>query len=95
MPADLDQTLCALSDQTRRAIVELLRKRARRPSEVAAALSLNRPLLSRHLRVLRMAGLVAEQLVESDARAKMMRLRREPFHGLRSWLDEVEGLWTD
>ena len=51
--------------------------------------------LSRHLRVLRQAGLVEEASLDSDARVRVYRLRREPFVGLREWLDEVEGFWTD
>jgi DNA-binding transcriptional ArsR family regulator len=92
---DLDRTLAALADPSRRAIVELLRQRTRRPSEVADALSLSRPALSRHLKVLRLAGLVAEELDQADARARTVRLRPEPFARLRSWVEEVESFWTD
>jgi DNA-binding transcriptional ArsR family regulator len=93
--ADLDRTLAALADPARRAIVELLRQRTARPSEVADALSLSRPALSRHLRVLRVAGVIAEELDERDARARRVRLRQEPFAGLRAWVEEVESFWSD
>jgi DNA-binding transcriptional ArsR family regulator len=92
---DLDQTLAALADPSRRAIVELLRAGPQRPSEVAASLSISRPSLSRHLRVLRTAGLVDAELVESDARARMLQLKRAPFTQLGSWIGEVEAFWAD
>jgi len=50
MRTDLDQTLTALADPGRRAIVELLRERPLRPSEVADELDMSRPAMSRHLR---------------------------------------------
>lgn len=95
MSANLDQTLAALADPSRRAIVELLRARPQRPSEVAAALDISRPALSKHLRVLRNAGLIDEAFVESDARARMLQLKRAPFTQLGSWVSEVEAFWAD
>ena len=90
MRAELDQTLAALADPTRRAIVDLLRQRARQPSELADVLSMSRPAMSRHLRVLRRAGLIQQELLDRDARVRMVRLRAEPLAELRSWLEEVE-----
>lgn len=95
MRPDLDQTLAALADPSRRAIVELLRQGPRRPSDVAASLAISRPSLSRHLRVLRAAGLLDAALVESDARARMLELKRAPFTQLGSWIEEVEGFWGE
>ena len=51
--------------------------------------------MSRHLRILRRAGLVEENDLEDDARVRLYRLRQEPFLELRAWLDDVEGFWTD
>ena len=95
MNGALDQTFAALSDRTRRAIVALLRQGPRRSSEMAAVLSTSRPAMSRHLRVLRRAGLVEEEGLEEDARVRMYQLCREPFSQLRAWLDEVEAFWGD
>jgi len=92
---DLDGTLTALADPVRRAVIDLLQREPRCSSALADALELTRPAMSRHLRVLRQAGLVEEDSLESDARVRVYRLRREPFAGLREWLDEVEGFWTD
>jgi len=93
--ADLDRTLSALADPTRRAIVERLRRRPLRPSEVAEALSMSRPAMSRHLRVLRRAGLIAQEAVEEDARARLIQLRTEPLSALRAWVEDVEAMWGD
>ena len=95
MPAELDRTLAALADPTRRAIVERLRRRPLRPSEVAEALSMSRPAMSRHLRVLRRAGLIAQETLEEDARARLIRLRTEPLARLRAWVEDVEAMWGD
>jgi len=91
----LDQTFLALADPTRRQVVSLLRKGAHRSSDLADALSTSRPAMSRHLRVLRRAGLVAEEILEDDARGRLYQLRRQPFSQLRDWLDEVEAFWSD
>lgn len=92
---DVAQTLSALSDSHRFAVVELLRSEPRRAGELAEALELTPAAMSRHLRVLRRSGLVAEDGIENDARVRIYRLRREPFDQLRAWLTEVEGYWTD
>lgn len=86
----LERTLAALADRNRRAVVDLLKEHPRRAGEIAAALSLTPPALSRHLRVLRRSGLIRKQGVEEDARVRIYRLRKEPFDQLRAWLGEVE-----
>ncbi len=91
---DLDQTLAALSDPTRRGVVELLRRRPRRAGELAEELGMSPPALSRHLRVLRLHGLVEEEHSGEDARVRVYRLRPEPFRDLRRWLDDVEQFWA-
>lgn len=93
MESNVDSTLTALADPTRRGVIDLLRKKPRRASEIADALSMTRPAMSRHLRVLRKARLVSEDGLEDDARARVYRLERGPFAELRSWLDEVEAFW--
>jgi DNA-binding transcriptional ArsR family regulator len=90
----LDRTLAALSDPTRRSVVELLRRRPRRAGELADALDMSAPAMSRHLRVLRTHGLVEEDHAGEDARVRVYRLRHEPFRALRRWLDDVEAFWT-
>jgi DNA-binding transcriptional ArsR family regulator len=90
----LDATFAALADPTRRAVVDLLRKRPRSAGELAAALEKRPPAMSRHLRVLRECGLVAEARGDEDARVRVLRLRAEPFDALQRWLDEVQHFWT-
>jgi DNA-binding transcriptional ArsR family regulator len=92
---DIDRTFAALADPTRRRVVDLLRKRPRRAGELAAAIAMSPPAMSRHLRVLRRTGLVDEENLEHDARVRVYRLRPEPFAALREWLDEVEAFWAD
>ncbi|MEQ1519532.1 MAG: metalloregulator ArsR/SmtB family transcription factor [Usitatibacteraceae bacterium] len=93
--AAIDRTLAALSDPTRRAVVDLLRKQPRRAGELADSLGMSSPALSRHLRVLRQSGVIADDAIEEDARVRLYRLRPEAFATLHGWLDEVEAFWTD
>lgn len=93
--SNLDRTLAALSDPTRRGVVDLLREAPLRPSEIARRLETSRPAMSRHLRVLRKTGLVEEATLERDARVRLYGLKPKPFGELRRWLEEVEGFWDD
>ena len=95
MRTNIDETLTALADPARRAIVDLLCRRPLRPSEVAEELDISRPAMSRHLRVLRKAGLIEEEMLLDDARSRLLQLRRQPFKQLRDWVDEVERFWTE
>ena len=94
---ELDATLAALADPTRRQVVELLRERPHRSGELAAAASVSSPAMSRHLRMLRKNGLVEveEEPVDQDARLRVYRLRPEPFIALQAWLDQVQAFWDD
>lgn len=91
----LDATFSALADPTRRGVIELLRRQPRRAGDLADQLGMSRPAMSRHLKVLRTTGLIEPAGDEDDARAKVYRLRPEPFAALRGWLDEVERFWAD
>jgi len=90
---NLDRTFVALGDATRLKVVGLLRKSPLRSGEIAAALGETRPTMSRHLRILRKAGLVEEDTTEEDARTRVYRLKPKPFADMRSWLDDVEAFW--
>ena len=93
--ANVDEILDALSDPTRRGVVDLLRRGPRRAGELADALDMAPPAMSRHLRVLRVSGLIEDERGEKDARVRMFALRREPFVALQAWLDQVEMFWDD
>lgn len=93
--SDLDRTLAALADPTRRSVLELLRGGPLRASELASGLEQSRPAMSRHLRVLRRSGLVEEEHPAEDARVRLYRLRPEGLSSLQRWLDEVSAFWQD
>ena len=93
--AELDRVLAALADPNRRRVVELLRERPRRAGELAAALGMHPPALSRHLRTLRSSGLIEESHPGFDARVRVYTLRPKPMKLLRSWLRDTEQLWSD
>lgn len=95
MSPALPGTFAALSDPTRLRIVRLLGEEPRRPSEIAEAIDASRPTTSRHLKILRDAGLVEDAILRDDARQRIYRLRREPFDGMRDFVDEVEDFWAD
>lgn len=94
--ATLDRTLQALAEPTRRAVVGLLRHGPRRAGEIADALAMSRQAMSRHLRVLRQAGVIQEAGAagpDDDARARTYRLEAQPLADLQSWLGEVQAFW--
>jgi DNA-binding transcriptional ArsR family regulator len=94
MSAAIDLTLRALADPNRRAVVDLLRKKPRRAGEIASAMKMTAPAISRHLRVLRASGVITEERQGSDGRARMYRLEPAPFAALRGWIEEVEAVWA-
>jgi DNA-binding transcriptional ArsR family regulator len=91
----VDRALAALADPSRRRVVEMLRERPRRAGELAQALRLAPPVMSRHLRVLRQSGLVDETHPSFDARVRIYALRPEPIRELKAWLEETERLWVE
>ena len=99
MPAspapDIDDTLIALADPVRRGIVELLKIQPRRAGELAALLSINGPMLSKHLKVLRGSRLIEEERPAEDARVRVYRLRPERLQELKDWLSDVGAFWND
>lgn len=76
----------ALADETRCALVDLLRERPRPVHELAAAFPISRPAISRHLRILRQAGLIGE---ERDGRENVYTLKRHRLRALVTWLDRM------
>ena len=86
----MDAVLQALGDPSRRTMLGILRDHEATSGELADALPIARPGVSRHLRVLREAGLVD---VRQDAQRRIYRLRPEPLMELDDWLDEYRALW--
>jgi DNA-binding transcriptional ArsR family regulator len=92
---DVEGYFGALGDPTRRRVVELLGDRAYRAGELAAAAGTSPPVMSRHLRILLEAGLVADERVPDDARVRLFRLRPEPVAALQAWLDQLQAHWNE
>jgi DNA-binding transcriptional ArsR family regulator len=80
----------ALSDPARRQILELLRESERSVNELVQRLDLSQPGVSKHLRVLREAGLVR---VRPDGRRRWYGLRAEPLAELDEWLAPYREYW--
>jgi len=90
MLAVMDAVLHALSDGSRRTVLEVLRDHPATVNELAAVLPIARPGVSRHLRVLREAGLVE---VRQEAQWRVYSLRLEPLAELDEWLGGYRALW--
>lgn len=90
----LDETLAALADPVRRRAVELLAVRPHRAGELAEALGVTAPTMSKHLRVLRQRGIVTETSPEFDARVRIYSMRSAPMADLRAWLATAEQGWA-
>jgi DNA-binding transcriptional ArsR family regulator len=95
MAIETDETWTALVDPTRRRIVELLAEGPMRAGAVADSFPSTGPTISRHLSVLKRAGLIEVATVGDDARVKLYRLRRQPFGDITAWLDQVQAHWRD
>jgi DNA-binding transcriptional ArsR family regulator len=85
----------ALADPTRRQIVQLLGEGPRRAGDLASAVATSAPAVSRHLRLLLQAGIVADERPRDDARVRMFRLRPESMVALQSWLDQLRAHWIE
>jgi DNA-binding transcriptional ArsR family regulator len=86
----MDMVLQALADGSRRTLLGILRDHPATAGELADALPIARPGVSRHLRVLREAGLVD---VRSEAQRRIYSLRPEPLSEVDAWLDDYRLLW--
>ncbi len=85
------QIFDAMADPTRRRILELLLADERPVGDLVAALALSQPAVSRHLRLLREAGLVQARV---DAQRRLYRLRPEALRELDAWLEPYRLLWS-
>lgn len=79
-----------LAEPRRREILDLLRAGERPVGELVEQLTLTQPAVSKHLRVLREAGLVE---VRRDAQRRLYRLRPEPLAEVDAWLAPYRRLW--
>lgn len=93
--APLDRVLTALADPYRRRAVELLRERPRRAGDLADALGLSAPAMSKHLRALKESGFVEENHPDFDARVRVYSLKSGAMDGLKAWVEETERRWAN
>lgn len=90
---DHGETLAALADGTRAGIVAMLASRPHTATEIHDAFGIAAPAVSRHLRVLREAGIIDERRPDDDRRVRIYTLRTEPIAELASWLEELTRGW--
>src|ERR1700727_4051211 len=86
----MEAALRALADESRRTVMETLARGPATAGELAALLPIARPGVSRHLRVLREAGLVE---VRQEAQRRGYSLRPEPLAEIDDWLGRYRALW--
>jgi DNA-binding transcriptional ArsR family regulator len=85
------QALAALADPTRRELVALLAAGERAAGELAERFPVSRPAISRHLRVLREAGLVRARV---EGKRRVYALDPAPLRDLDAWLEPYRELWA-
>jgi DNA-binding transcriptional ArsR family regulator len=86
----MEGALRALADESRRTMLETLARSPVTVGELAALLPIARPGVSRHLRVLREAGLVE---VRQEAQRRIYSLRPQPLAEIDEWLGRYRALW--
>jgi DNA-binding transcriptional ArsR family regulator len=86
------ETFDVLAEPTRRRILDLLLERPRSVGELVERLGTSQPGTSKHLRVLREAGLVD---VRKDAQRRWYELRADPLAEIDAWLEPYRALWAD
>ena len=80
-----------LAEPNRRRILDLLRVAERPVGDLVEELAVSQPAVSKHLRVLREAGLVE---VRADAQRRLYRVRSEPLRDIDAWLAPYRLMWT-
>lgn len=85
-------TFEVLAEPNRRRILDLLRSEERPVGALVDDLAISQPAVSKHLRVLREAGLVD---VRVDAQRRLYRVRLEPLRELDAWLAPYRAMWAD
>ena len=88
---DLDDTLIALADDTRRSILKRLASGEARVTEVAAPYPISLNSVSKHIRILERAGLVRRHV---SGRDHFLALVPKPFDDLTRWMQETREFWT-
>ena len=92
MSGSLDSTFAALADPTRRAILKRLASGEMTVSELAAPFAMSGPAISKHLKVLERAGLIARG---RDAQWRPCRLKPAPLKDAADWLEHYRRFWEE
>jgi DNA-binding transcriptional ArsR family regulator len=79
-----------IAEPSRRRILDLLRAEELAVGELVAAMAMSQPAVSKHLRVLREAGLVD---VRTDAQRRLYRVRPQPLRAIDAWLAPYRDMW--
>src|SRR6266849_712370 len=93
--SELAALLQALGESARLLAVGVLSRAPRRAGDLGEAVGVPAPTMSKHLRVLLAAGIVADERGARDARVRVFRLRRESVVAVRAWLDQVQAHWDE
>jgi DNA-binding transcriptional ArsR family regulator len=86
----LDLTFAALADSTRRAILARLALGETSVTELAEPFAMSLPAISRHLKVLERAGLIARG---REAQWRPCRIEAQGFRSVAEWMEEYRGIW--
>ena len=88
----MTSTFEVLAEPNRRRILDELRHQERPVNDLVEILGISQPGVSRHLRILREAGLVE---VRQDAQRRLYRVRPEPLREIDAWLQPYRQFWND
>lgn len=91
-PDRLSNTFAALADPTRRAILARLASGQASVTELAAPFQMTMPAVSKHLKVLERAGLIARS---RDAQWRPCRLEGEPLRDVANWMESYRRFWDE
>lgn len=87
----MTSAFAVLAEPNRRRILDLLRERERPVGELVDSLAVSQPAVSKHLRILREAGVVEARV---DAQRRLYRVRAEPLREMDAWLEPYRAMWS-
>ena len=87
-----DAVFRAIADPTRREILSILRGRQQTVGEIAGNFRMSRPAVSKHLRLLRSAGLV---VTRQEGTSRHCGLNAKPLRAINDWLQDYERFWSE
>ena len=88
----MTNAFAVLAEPNRRRILDLLRERERPVGELVGVLAVSQPAVSKHLRVMRDAGVVEARV---DAQRRLYRVRPEPLREIDAWLAPYRAMWSE